>query len=1157
MSASCFASEKKQDIISPIFKKKFRFSIQKVNTMSRKTFSTADNEGINPFYTRLIFILFFFSSSSVVFGQQLWKKSTENTKNSFAEKNSAAIPTDFGLFELNKEILNQKLSGVRQLAPGATTVSFDFPMPDGTYKQGLVYESSILSPKTQALIPHVKTYLIADPTTGSGIGRVTIYDNSITGILFSDRGNVYISPVDNEVNRTHIVYFVKDLNLPFPITCGVKDENSSPLPSTQNLIEAGDGNLRTYRLAVAATGEYTTTWAGSQAQALTYITICINVVNAIYERDATIRFILVTNNSILYTDAATDPYTGTLNSAEITANNTFTNTNLGAGNYDVGIVFNNGYSGGLAQLNSVCTANKGRAGAGITFGFGVNPTQGPQGPGFDATVAHEIAHQFSATHTMAASNGSCGANATLSTAWEPGGGSTIMAYAGTCTGNFYQANNDLYFHTGNVAQISNYATTLAGNTCPVITNPGNAIPTVTVAAPAYTIPISTPFFLTCGTSDANGNALTYTWEQMDAPAATTATPPVATDITGPNFRSFPPSANTTRYLPNIPAVVNGFSTAYEVLSSVDRTMNFRVNVRDNAAGNGANAQANIAVTTSTASAAFTVTSQSAPTSLTANGTNTLTITWNVGSTTSAPFNTANVSILFSADGGNNFNYILAPSTANDGSHIVVVPNINTSAGRIMIRSIGNIFYNINAANITITSGCAAEGAQVQPASTVSAGAGSPALNLGLSPNFGSAVFPTSGASLTTSDPSSSLAIFSTVTSSCQNFTGNLFRYDIYPFQVSVAGNYTFNRSPAGAVYNIYAGDFNPLGPCGNFLASNGSYDGTTPSTTAALTANLLPGINYNLVIGTFSSASPALPYSYTVSVTGTPVGGGVFSGYLNPGGTYSYRYAIVDNSTGNIKQISTTANLSNNTTYPAGTYTVYGFSYLISHFSAGTLTAYEGGPFSTFLNDLNNLPASRCGNISKNSVTVNVLTVLPLRLLPLTGLWDGGQVKLFWSSEDEKDVSKFEIEKSIDGQNFITLKGVQAAGNTNYRTNYTAVDDSPGGDRIFYRVKAIDTDGRFKYSNTVMVSRTFTSMDVNVYPNPVTGSATIEILSAENTTAYLEVIDAAGRRTVTSSILLRKGINIHTINLENKATGIYHLKLSSGNHTFSKKIIKQ
>lgn len=1106
-------------------------------------------------YTAGLLALFFsFLFTLPLYSQSLWQEEPVTNPRQAVGTNRGVLPDKFRLLRLNTSLLqgNQQAA---EAGRGAKGPLMNFPLPDGSLIAAELVESSILAPSLQARIPGVKTYQLIDPATGSSLGRITVAGNGITGILFAKDQTVYFNPVDEESNRLHAVYYTRDVVPPVPLACGVNDEPQHDEATTGARVNAGDCQLRTYRLAVAATGEYTA-WAGSVSNALTYITTTVNTVNAIYERDATIRFNLVDITPVIFTDATSDPYTTTtLNSGVLDANNATLNSVYTVNGYDLGIVFHNGWNGGLAQLNAVCNTGKGRGGAGLAFGFGANPVQGPQGPAFDGTVAHELAHEFSATHSFSATNGSCGANISAGTSWEPGGGSTIMAYAGVCTNNAYQQGSDLYFHVGNVQQIATYATTGTGNSCAVRTVLQNVAPVVTVAASAYTIPPSTPFILTCQTSDANGNNLSYTWEQMDVGASSAA--PSAFSSTGANFRSFPPNSSPTRYLPNIASVVAGFTPTYEVLSSVDRTLNFRVNVRDNASGGGCNSQADIAVNVNTTSGAFVVTSQNTPTTYIANGTNTMTITWANGITASAPFNSPNVRILFSPDGGNNFSYVLASSVANNGSATVVVPNIPTTSGRIMVRSVENIFYNINTANVTITSACGAEGATLTPAATVSAGPGNAALNLSIAPNYGDPIMPISG-TLTTDDLNSTTAVNNSVTGGCSNFNGNQMRYDIYNFQVPVSGTYGLQKNTGTFIMNVYSGEFNPGAPCGNLVASNGTFNGSNVNISNTISANLLAGVRYSLVIGTFSSTQPTLPLNYTISLVSAPSGGDILAGYLQPGLEYNYRYVVVNNATGNIVAILTTPNLTNAGTFPSGTYTVYGFSYLATDFNTATLNAYVGGPLTALTNDLQNNPATRCGNLSKNAVSVNVFVPLPVQLLPLTAVWESANsVKLYWSTATESNSSHFEIERSADGINFTTLHTVPAAFVSNARINYTSIDANPLNTTAYYRVKAVDIDGKFSYTNIATVTpQQSDRLRWSVYPNPVREQGTLEIVAGKTGQGDLILINAAGAVVRRTTLRWQRGVNVENISLKGLAAGVYYVQLRDGIEVLTLKITK-
>jgi len=216
--------------------------------------------------------------------------------------------------------------------------------------------------------------------------------------------------------------------------------------------------------------------------------------------------------------------------------------------------------------------------------------------------------------------------------------------------------------------------------------------------PNYTIPISTPFILNANASDSNGDNLTYTWEQLDTEI--TAYPLESTATGGPAFRSIPPIVTSKRYFPNQATIISGLlSNPWEVLPSVGRTMRFGVNVRDNRINGGQSASKETVVTFVAGSGPFKVTSQS--TDVIWGAGTAQTITWDVANTNLAPVNCSFVNILLSTDAGLTFPTILASNVTNDGSHEIVVPNSATNKARIKVESAENIFYSINAKNITI------------------------------------------------------------------------------------------------------------------------------------------------------------------------------------------------------------------------------------------------------------------------------------------------------------------------------------------------------------------------------------------------------------------------------------------------------------------------
>ncbi len=1107
----------------------------------------------------LLPVLFIFTCLFSFSQTPLWIDQSVESIQTYVNSKKDLLPGTFRVVKLNRSAATQ-LQSRAPLENGTTlnitaSVQFEIPLPGGSSMSGAFTESPILSALLQQQYPSIKTYRLTEAVTRNQLGRITITNAGVSGLLFTNNGSVYISPLGNEYPDVHMVYYIKDLKTTRQVHCAMKENVANLVPAAPN---AGDCQLRTFRLAIAATGEYTV-WAGSQANAIGYITTTVNNVTAIYERDATIRFTLVTNNSIVFPDATTDPYP-TLASPDnallITNHNTL-NTNIGNGLYDIGMVFNDGWNGGLAALGVACNNTfKGRAASGLTFGTGANPDDGPQGPIFDVTVAHELGHQFSATHSFAATNGGCAGNAMAGSAWEPGGGSTIMAYTNVCSPNFYQSQADHYFHSGNIAQIQSYVT--GGSASCVTPAPIlNTSPLVTVPAGAYVIPHSTPFTLSSTGTDLDGNTLFYTWEQMDA-GVTTTNPPLSTDVAGPNFRPFPPSTDPTRTFPRIQDIVAGISPTYEVLPSIGRAMNFRVTARDQATGGGCTSEANVAVTTSATNGPFIVTSQAVPTMLTANGANTFTVTWNVVGTNLAPVNCANVDILFSTDGGLTYPFVLAGNTANDGSELLVVPNLPTFIGRVRVQARNNVFFNINAANINIVSPCAAEGATFTPTTNVSAPAGSAALNLSLNPAYGSIV--NLAGTINPGDNATFLPVNNLAPGACILFS-NEFRYNTFSFTPNVPGSYTFTRGGGTSgflIFNLYNGSFDPDDPCANLILSNATYDGVSVSASASIAAPLTPGVFYTFVVGTFAAGSPALPSSYTYTVT-PPASGNIYSNTPSPGAAFNYTYVIVNLATGIITAIDPNADLSNNTTFPGGTsYTVVGLSYS-NLIPPATLNSFVGQPFANLYAAFLYNPLVTCGNLSKNFIVVNVLAATPVTFLGLKATkTSNNQVLVSWKTATEQDNDHFEIERSANGADFSTVLGsVAARGNSNELVSYNFTDANPLQKWNFYRIRQVDRDGRSSYSNIASLQFTKPNSIVQLYPNPSNGVVILEYSAPVAEKLHISIIDNKGAEVKRIAANAMAGLNRTKIDISSLSSGIYLMKTVIAGNTVVEKIIKQ
>ncbi|MBK8564613.1 MAG: proprotein convertase P-domain-containing protein [Saprospiraceae bacterium] len=578
------------------------------------------------------------------------------------------------------------------------TIIVELPMPDGNFQRFRIYEAPVMHPDLQAQFPDIRSY------AGIGIEDPTAYfrgDFTLRGfhgmVSSSAHSTVFIDPYSTEDLDNYQVYYRKDSQKTEPWACHFDEiaHDYKPAPADPAKM-AGDCVFRNYRLALACTGEYAAFHGGTVPLVASAMTTTMTRVNGVFEREVSVRMTIVgNNNNIIFLNAATDPYTNTDGVAMLGQNQTTCDNNafIGSANYDIGHVFSTG-GGGVAGLGVVCSnGNKAR---------GVTGSGAPIGDAFDIDyVAHEMGHQFAGNHTFNSNASSCcGGNRNASTAYEPGSGSTIMSYAGICSPTNVQPNSDDYFHAISVQEMASFVTG-SGNSCSVNSNV-NSAPTAS-AGLDYTIPRSTPFLLTgVGTDPNPGDVLTYTWEQMDLGAAS-GTSPTSTQTTGPVFRSFKGTTNTSRYLPRLVDVANNVSPTWEVLPSVARTLNFRLTVRDNkVGGGGCTAEDNMVVTVNGTAGPFLVTSPN--TAVSWAGGSLQTITWDVASTNTAPVNCANVDVLMSVDGGLTYPFTLLVATPNDGSQIAAIPNVATTQARIMVRANGNVFYDISNANFTVTTG---------------------------------------------------------------------------------------------------------------------------------------------------------------------------------------------------------------------------------------------------------------------------------------------------------------------------------------------------------------------------------------------------------------------------------------------------------------------
>jgi PKD repeat protein len=608
------------------------------------------------------------------------------------------IPQKYQLLSVDfnaiKTYLNQ---APNENIPGGLAIAL--PLPDGTSEVFEIWNYSMMEEPFASAHPYIKTFLGRGKTNPYATIRLDYTLHGFHAYILSPFGTISIDPYAANNTQYYIVYYKKDLSNIHAEHFSCHTEESGfllPVDNDNKTLFPNGGTRREYRLALACTGEYATFHGGTVAGVASEMVTAMNRVNGVYEREFAARMNIVgNNNSLIYLNSSTDPYTNNNGGTMLGQNQTACNNVIGSANYDIGHVFSTG-GGGVAYLASLCDNNK----AG-----GVTGLPSPVGdPFYIDYVAHEMGHQFNGSHTFNSSNGSCGGgNRSTNDAYEPGSGSTIMAYAGICSPDDIQNNSDDYFHARSYRTIYTEIVTNEPS-CPTTFNTGNNPPTVNAGVGGKSVPTSTPFKLKASGSDADGDALTFCWEQYDlgssialATAPTSGTPPL--------FRSYDPDTSSTRYFPRLQTVINNSSDNKERIPTYTRVMTFRCTARDNRPNSGGVSFDTIGYNFTSLAGPFTVSSPNTTGDYWLSNSS-QTVTWNVANTNASPVNCATVNIRLSIDGGFTYPYLLIAGTPNDGSQAITVPAIPNSytTCRVMVESVNNIFYDISNANFTVAPG---------------------------------------------------------------------------------------------------------------------------------------------------------------------------------------------------------------------------------------------------------------------------------------------------------------------------------------------------------------------------------------------------------------------------------------------------------------------
>jgi phosphodiesterase/alkaline phosphatase D-like protein len=300
----------------------------------------------------------------------------------------------------------------------------------------------------------------------------------------------------------------------------------------------------------------------------------------------------------------------------------------------------------------------------------------------------------------------------------------------------------------------------------------------------------------------------------------------------------------------------------------------------------------------------------------------------------------------------------------------------------------------------------------------------------------------------------------------------------------------------------------------NGTAQSITYSATTPS------ASSVPTIS-NISVTNLTSSSATIGYSVNINPQ------------FGFGGTCAVNYGT------NKNNLVLGSNVVNVTTTATPSHVLTGLTNNTKYYYEVTANNLAGFTFSTL-----------------DSFTIG--TVLPLVLNNFSANVSNDEIHLAWQTSQEINTSHFIAEYSTDGINFKSVATVTAKGNSNTLQDYKAIHQPiSNNDVVYYRLKMVDKDGAYSYSNVLKVvignSKAF---GVNIYPTITTGNITGNIISNKVEKVMLQVVNTNGQVVAKQFVQTVNGTASFNVNITNQASGTYVLQMFTSNGLTTKKVIK-
>ena len=437
-------------------------------------------------YTRILIVIVIFLVTGIeglTQTNELWTIPNKNNLDSLGR--TKPLIENFLMLSLDLDLLRNRLTNSQdQKSSSQDSLIISVPDPEGVLRIFKIAPTNVIAPEVRDRysIRTFSGHMVNDPAI---LISCDLTERGFKAVIHEGSRTYFIEPFANSPSAggLHICYFKRDL----PSTgfgCGYESTRTQKSSETQHKRETSTStDLKTYRIAFVASGEYGQQFGPSKTDVLNSFASGLNMINTIYKRDLGIVFILVSTEALVWLDPSTDPFDLTNQNALIAQNHSECTNILGTNAFDVGhlLVWSN--TGGLASPG-VCD--------GSLKGYGFSGSNTSILSLYIDYAAHEIGHQLNAEHNFVSLECSTSVE---NFRFEPGEGSSIMSYAGVCgSPASYQSNSNQYFHAASINSILNFVSTSA--TCAATSMPGagNSSAPIVNAGLNVTIPKRNAFY---------------------------------------------------------------------------------------------------------------------------------------------------------------------------------------------------------------------------------------------------------------------------------------------------------------------------------------------------------------------------------------------------------------------------------------------------------------------------------------------------------------------------------------------------------------------------------------------------------------------------------------------------------------------------------------